>query len=174
VRGSTYFLSQAVIAPQSILGDSKMHTGRHSIWNSSNHLPEEVRQAFNRFLQPQDNDASSVVTSQWSPRVDIREDEQRFVIVADIPGVDPAQIEVSMDKSVLTIKGERGDVGSVGQDGKFTRVERARGAFHRRFALPDSADAEGITAHGKLGVLEIVIPKKALATPRRITIDNGH
>ena len=150
-----------------------MHMGRHSIWNSSNHLPEEVRQAFDRFLQPQDSDASSVVTSQWAPRVDIREDEQRFVIVADIPGVDPTQIEVSMDKGVLTIKGER-DAGNSGHDGKFTRVERARGVFHRRFALPDSADAEGITAHGKLGVLEIVIPKKALEAPRRITINSGH
>ena len=150
-----------------------MHTGRHSIWNSGNYLPEEIRHAFDRFLQPQDSDASSVVTSQWAPRVDIREDEQRFVILADIPGVDPAQIEVNMDKGVLTIKGER-DAGLSGQDGKFTRVERARGAFHRRFALPDSADADGITAHGKLGVLEIVIPKKALEAPRRITINSGH
>ena len=154
-----------------------MHVGRHSIWNSSNNLPEEIRQAFERFLQPQDSDASSVVTSQWAPRVDIREDEQRFVILADIPGVDPAQIEVIMDKGVLTIKGERSDglaTGNGGQDGKFTRVERARGVFHRRFALPDSADAEGITANGKLGVLEIVIPKKALEAPRRITINSGH
>ena len=155
-----------------------MNLGRHSIWNASNALPEEIRQAFDRFLQPADSDASNVVTSQWAPRVDIREDEQRFVILADIPGVDPAQIEVSMDKGILTIKGEReADLGAEGSEttkGKFTRVERARGAFHRRFALPDSADAEGITANGKLGVLEIVIPKKALATPRRITINTGH
>jgi HSP20 family protein len=150
-----------------------MHMGRHSIWNSSNHLPEEVRQAFDRFLQPQESDASSVVTSQWAPRVDIREDEQRFVILADIPGVDPAQIEVNMDKGVLTIKGER-EAGINGHDGKFTRVERARGVFHRHFALPDSADAEGITANGKFGVLEIMIPKKALEAPRRITINSGH
>jgi HSP20 family protein len=156
-----------------------MNLGRHSIWNASSALPEEIRQAFDRFLQPADSDASNVVTSQWAPRVDIREDEQRFVILADIPGVDPAQIEVSMDKGILTIKGEReaelgaASEGSEASKSKFTRVERARGAFHRRFALPDSADAEGITAHGKFGVLEIVIPKKALATPRRITINTG-
>lgn len=149
-----------------------MNLGRHTIWNAGSVLPGEIRQAFDRFLQPEDTDASNVVTSQWAPRVDIREDEQRFVILADIPGVDPAQIEVSMDKSILTIKGERAaDDGA--KDGKFTRVERERGAFHRRFALPDSADAEGITAHGRLGVLEIVIPKKALAVPRRITINAG-
>ena len=148
-------------------------------WNASRMFPEEVRQAFDRFFQAEDGDASNVVTSQWAPRVDIREDEQRFVILADIPGVDPAQIEVSMEKGILTIKGERdADLGAAeGSDAakaKFTRVERARGAFHRRFALPDSADAEGITANGKFGVLEIVIPKKALATPRRITINTGH
>lgn len=150
-----------------------MNLGRHGIWNAGNRLPEEVRQAFDRFLQPEDGDASSVVTSQWAPRVDIREDEQHFVILADIPGVDPAQIEVSMDKGILTIKGER-DAVNAEPSGKFTRVERARGAFHRRFALPDSADAEGITATGKFGVLEIVIPKKAQATPRRITINASH
>lgn len=153
-----------------------MNLGRHSIWNAGNALPDEIRQAFDRFLQPEDGDASNVVTSQWAPRVDIREDEQRFVILADIPGVDPERIEVSMDKGILTIKGEREAASGTaeGKQGKFTRVERARGAFHRRFALPDSADAEGITANGKFGVLEIVIPKKALATPRRITINTGN
>jgi HSP20 family protein len=83
--------------------------------------------------------------------------------------VDPAQIDVSMDKGILTIKGER--QAPIEQGGKYTRVERARGVFHRRFTLPDSADAEGITATGRFGVLEIVIPKKPLATPRRITIN---
>jgi HSP20 family protein len=150
-----------------------MNLVRHGIWNTGSSLPEELRQAFDRFLQPEDGDASNVVTSQWAPRVDIREDEQRFVILADIPGVDPAQIEVSMEKGILTIKGER-EAGSAESNGKFTRVERARGAFHRRFALPDSADADGITANGKFGVLEIEIPKKAQATPRRITINASH
>jgi len=146
-----------------------MNQLRHGIWGGA--LPGEFRQVFERFLQPGENDESSVVTSQWAPRVDIREDEQHFVILADIPGVDPAQIEVSMDKGILSIRGERG---SEPAEGKFTRVERAHGAFHRRFALPDSADAEGIVANGKFGVLEIVIPKKAQATPRRITINASH
>lgn len=149
-----------------------MNTGRHSLW-SNNGWPDEVRQAFDRFLQPEDSDASNVVTSQWAPRVDIREDDKRFVILADIPGVDPAQIEVSMDKGILAIKGER-EPGNFEGEGKFTRVERSRGVFHRRFALPDSADADGIEANGKQGVLEIVIPKKAQATPRRITINTSH
>ena len=110
--------------------------------------------------------------AQWAPRVDIKEEDRRFVIYADIPGVDPEKIEVSMEKGILTIKGER-TVENREQNGKFTRLERSHGLFYRRFALPDSADADGITAHGKDGVLEIVIPKKAETTPRRITINTG-
>lgn len=149
-----------------------MNLVRHGIWNTGSSLPEELRQAFDRFLQPEDGDASNVVTSQWAPRVDIREDEQRFVILADIPGVDPAQIEVSMDKSILTIKGER-KVDSEENGGRLTRQERVYGTFHRRFALPESADADGISAHGRYGVLEISIPKKPETTPRRITINTA-
>jgi HSP20 family protein len=148
-----------------------MNMGRHVLWNGDA-LSGDIRQVFDRFLQLEDAHPSGA-PGQWTPRVDIREDQQQFVIQADIPGIDPSQIEVNMDKGVLTIKGER-DSGNTGHDGKFTRVERSRGPFHRRFALPDTADAEGITAHGKLGVLEIVIPKKAQATPRRITINAAY
>ena len=107
--------------------------------------------------------------AQWSPRVDIKEDDKRFVILADIPGIDPAGIEVSMDKSVLTIKGERKQE-ALEEGHRYTRLERAHGAFLRRFALPDSADAEGITARGHNGVLEVSIPKRAQSAPRRIEI----
>lgn len=131
-------------------------------------LQEELRQTFDRFFAA--DDQSNVVTSQWAPRVDIREEDKRFVILADVPGIDPAQIEVSMDKGILTIKGERKDEPAE-QGGKYTRMERARGVFHRRFALPDSADAEGITATGRHGVLEIAIPKRAESAPRRIAIN---
>ena len=111
--------------------------------------------------------------AQWAPRVDIKEDEKRFVILADIPGIDPADIEVSMDKGTLTIKGERKQE-AVEENTRFTRLERAQGAFLRRFALPDSADADGITAHGRHGVLEVSIPKRAESAPRRITIETTH
>ena len=114
-------------------------------------------------------DESSVVTSQWAPRVDIKEESDRFVLYADIPGVDPADIEIQMDKGLLTIKGERSSV-TREQGEHFSRVERSHGVFHRRFALPDSANPEGITASGEHGVLEIVIPKRPETTPRRIQV----
>ena len=147
-----------------------MSTSRHSLWNPGNSFNRDLRQVFDRFISNDETDQSNVVTSQWAPRVDIREEEKRFVIFADIPGVDPKDIEVNMDKGILTIKGERVSE-SVAENGQFTRVERSSGTFYRRFALPDSADAENIGATGKHGVLEISIPKKPETTPRRITIN---
>ena len=133
-------------------------------------LQDELKGVFDRFFSADDADQSNVVTSQWTPRVDIKEEDKRFVILADIPGVDPKDIEVHMDKGILSLKGERKSE-SKDEHGKFTRVERTYGSFYRRFALPDSADAEGITAVGKHGVLEISIPKKPETSPRRITIN---
>ena len=147
-----------------------MSISRHSAFNPGNGLQLDLRQVFDRFINNEDADQSNVVTSQWAPRVDIREEARRFVIFADVPGVDPKDIEVNMDKGILTIKGDR--VAEVTEEGgQFTRVERSHGTFYRRFALPDSADADSISATGKHGVLEISIPKKAETTPRRITIN---
>ncbi len=143
---------------------------RQSSWAVANPLSRDLRQVFDRFLGTEEADHSNVVTSQWAPRVDIREEDKRFVILADIPGVDPQEIEISMDKGILSLKGER-KAEQVEQNGKLTRVERSYGSFYRRFALPDSADAESISASGKNGVLEISIPKKPETTPRRITIN---
>ncbi|MGB0133357.1 Hsp20/alpha crystallin family protein [Dokdonella sp.] len=147
-----------------------MNTIHNSAWNVGNGLQRDLRQVFDRFINNDDTDQSSVVTSQWVPRVDIREEDKRFVIFADVPGVDPQTIEVNMDKGILTIKGDRAS-DFTDESGKFTRVERVHGTFHRRFALPDSADADNISATGRNGVLEISIPKKPETTPRRITIN---
>ena len=132
-------------------------------------VQDEIRHVFDRIFGDIDGDQSNIVTSQWAPRVDIREDDERFVIFVDVPGVDPKDVEIHMDKGILTIKGER--VGAVKEENKrYSRIERSHGLFHRRFALPDSADADGITASGKHGVLEIGIPKKARTQPRRIQV----
>lgn len=142
-------------------------------WGLSPNLRDEFKQAFdtfNKLAQYDEGDQSNVVTSQWAPRVDIKEEGGRFVIFADVPGVDPKDIEVSMDKGVLTIKGERVSESREEKE-RYTRLERSRGSFHRRFALPDSADSDAIKAAGRHGVLEISIPKRPETTPRRIPID---
>ena len=114
-------------------------------------------------------DGSDVATSHWRPAVDIKEEENRFLIQADIPGVDPKDIEITMENGVLTIRGVRTGETRDEREG-YTRLERVRGSFYRRFSLPDTADAENIEARGKDGVLEVSIPKKEVAKPKRITV----
>jgi HSP20 family protein len=143
-------------------------------WTEQALTRDPVRQLFDKLFEGglfpgRDSDDSSVVTSQWAPLVDIREEPERFVLYADIPGVDPQDIEVQMDRGLLTIKGERRPDTS-GDKSRFSRIERLHGSFHRRFALPDSADPEGIKAHGHQGVLQVVIPKRPESRPRRIQV----
>jgi HSP20 family protein len=138
----------------------------------ANGLQDEIKQVFDRFFNESETDQSNVVTSQWVPRVDIKEEDQRFVILADIPGVDPKHIEIHMDKGILTIRGERQSE-SKEEGERYSRIERSRGLFYRRFALPDSANSDGIEARGNHGVLEISIPKRPETTPRRIAVNGG-
>ena len=101
--------------------------------------------------------------------MDIKEEKDRFVLKADVPGVDPTKIEVTMEAGVLTIQGERMLDDPQDRD-EYKRMERRYGTFYRRFSLPDTADAEKISATGKNGVLEVAIPKKEKAQPRKITV----
>ena len=142
---------------------------RYSQWALQPALQDELKQVMEKFFGEPDSDQSNVVTSQWVPRVDIREEAERFVILADVPGVDPREIEINMDKGILSIRGERKALNQ--EASQYSRIERAHGTFYRRFALPDSANPEGISASGKLGVLEISIPKRPETTPRRISIN---
>jgi HSP20 family protein len=105
----------------------------------------------------------------WIPHVDVREEAERFVVAADLPGVEGKDIEVTADKGVLTIRGERNSESKTSADG-FERVERATGTFLRRFSLPESADAEAIKARHVNGVLEVSIPKRPQEQPRRISV----
>ena len=125
------------------------------------------------FLRSSTTDESSVVTSQWVPLVDIVETNDKFVILADLPGVDPKDIDVQMEKGILTIRGER-RLDRQTDSQTFARTERLHGSFHRRFALPDSADPDKVSASGSNGVLEIVIPKRPETTPRRIPVGLVH
>jgi HSP20 family protein len=146
---------------------------RNPQWPAQGAMKDPVKQIFDRLFEgslfQNTADESSVVTSQWVPRVDIKEEADRFLLYADLPGVDPQDIEVQMDKGMLTIKGERREEG-VSETERYSRIERRHGVFHRRFALPDSADPEGISASGHNGVLTISIPKRPESTPRRIQV----
>ena len=115
------------------------------------------------------NDDNNTV-ADWVPAVDIVEEKDKFVLTADVPGVDPADIEVSMDAGVLSVSGERHSETSDETDG-LKRVERISGKFYRRFTLPETADAEGIAAKSSNGILEVTIPKQPEIQARRITVE---
>ena len=143
---------------------------RYEPWTLVNQLQNEINRLFESRVAGNAEDNSTVVTSHWMPAVDIREDADRFVLFADIPGVDAKDIEISMENGVLTIRGERKPESEEEREG-YKRMERARGTFYRRFSLPDSADPERISARGKNGVLEVTIPKHSRVQPRRITVE---
>lgn len=115
------------------------------------------------------DDDSNLAVARWAPSVDIKESDEAFTLLADIPGVNPDDIEVSMDKGVLTIKGERKSEKTDEKD-DYKRVERQYGLFYRRFTLPDTADSEAIEAHSEHGVLKVTIPKQEVAKSRRISV----
>ena len=137
-------------------------------WSLLNTLQRDLYNPdFNRL----NDDDASVATANWAPSVDISENEKAFTLLADIPGVDPKDIEISMEKGVLTIKGERSSE-NVEEGENYRRVERQSGQFYRRFNLPDSADADKIEARSEHGVLRITIPKQEVAISRRIEVQH--
>ncbi len=108
-------------------------------------------------------------TAEWAPRVDIFEEENSYVLKADLPGVDAKDIEVTLDKNVLTIKGTRQTDQATESQG-VTRRERFTGSFERKFSLPETADAQNISATNNNGVLTLTIAKRVESQPRRIEI----
>lgn len=143
-----------------------MNMVRYEPWSLLSHLHNEIDQLF---PQRRDETNASVSASDWTPAVDIKEEADRFVIHADIPGVDPKDIELHMEDGVLTIKGERYAETKEAREG-YKRIERVRGSFFRRFSLPDTANADAISAKSLHGVLEVVIPKQDKVQPRRIEV----
>lgn len=117
---------------------------------------------------------SDVVSAQgsWAPLLDVYEADDRFVIKVDLPGMNPDDIDVTLDQNLLTIKGERRFDSEVKQE-SYHRVERSYGTFQRTISLPSQVDADGIQAEFRDGVLELAVPKAEAARPRKIKIGEG-
>ena len=145
-----------------------LHLRRYEPWA----LHRDVLNEFSRlFNGAGSNDESVSATAEWAPSVDIEEHADKYVLHADVPGVDPNAIEITLDKGVLTLSGSREQ--AVEQKGvESRRIERITGTFLRRFTLPESVDAENVKATGRHGVLEIVIPKREAAKPRKIAVNS--
>ena len=138
------------------------------------HLQQDINRLFEPSSWTPDGEIwdafSSERSPQWSPHIDIKDEDQHYLIYVDVPGVEPKAIEVSMESNILTIKGER-EAKAKEKTENYLRIERTKGAFVRRFSLPESVDAEGIKAKTKHGVLEISIPKARSFETKKIKIE---
>lgn len=142
---------------------------RYEPWRLVNRLHQQLDHVFgDSFGSPEANGSAN---SDWLPAVDVHEETERFVVRADVPGVDRKDIDITAENGVLTIRGDRKS--ETRENGKgYERVERVTGSFVRRFTLPEAANTEEIKAKQINGVLEISIPKQPQVQPRRISIDS--
>lgn len=134
----------------------------------------DIRQTLDRLFDPnlfdsRENWLANVVGSNWVPTIDIKDEADQYVITADIPGVEPNNIEVTISKGILTIKGHKETEKKEKQE-NFVHVERVQGSFYRSISLPNAADSSKISAKSKNGVLEIKVPKSKESTAQKIQI----
>jgi len=110
-----------------------------------------------------------MTVAEWSPLVDIVEDDKEYLIKAELPEVKRENVKVTVENGVLTITGER-NYEKEEKDKKYHRIERAYGSFVRSFTVPDDADASKVTADFKDGVLKVHLAKDEKAKPRAIEV----
>ena len=131
----------------------------------------QLQDDINRLFSGWATNDSSGVTADWVPSVDINEFDDKFQLYVDVPGVDPKDVDITLESGVLTITGERFVQAEKADESVVRRrAERGTGRFYRRFILPETVDADKVKAIDRHGVLEIQIPKQAKAMPRRIEV----
>ena len=145
-----------------------MNVTRYEPWVLMSRLHRDLDRLFNNL--PTNADEAQQAVVDWVPPVDIREEQNQFVIHADLPGVEAKDIDVTLEKGVLTIRGRR-ELATRDEKNGYRRVERVAGEFYRRFSLPDTADSQAVKARFANGVLEVAIPKQAQVLPRRISVE---
>ena len=135
-------------------------------------LPERIDRLFEDSLGRLRADFGLVEALEgttWSPAVDIAETDNEIVLKADVPGIDPKEVDIQVQNGTLTLKGERKFEADVKQD-DHRRVERVYGSFQRRFALPQTVDPDKVEAEYRNGVLELRLPKRPEAKPKQIKV----
>jgi HSP20 family protein len=135
-----------------------------SLQERMNRLFDESARGMGRGQQEED-----WAMGAWAPPVDIYEQGNEVVLKAELPGVDPKDVDIRIENSVLTLKGERKFEGEVKQE-NYHRVERSYGSFTRAFTLPSTVDTGNVKADYKDGVLRITLPKREEAKPKQIQV----
>ncbi|HEY1834900.1 MAG TPA: Hsp20/alpha crystallin family protein [Solirubrobacteraceae bacterium] len=139
-------------------------------WQSGRELDSiqsDINRLFGTFFDS--HTAQERAQRRWVPAVDLVEEDDRYVLSADVPGVDEKDVTVEVKDNVLSISGERTSEHEESRDG-YARVERASGSFRRTLRLPEGTDPAAIEASIEQGVLEVSIPKPAQAGPHKVAI----
>jgi HSP20 family protein len=132
-------------------------------------LQEQVNRLFGNVLEHAGEESN---LTSWAPAVDIYETEHELVVKADLPDVDPKELDIRVENNLLTIRGERKFEKKV-NDENYLRVERAYGSFSRSFSLANTVNSEAIKADYQNGVLTLTIPKREEAKPKQIKVNVG-
>jgi len=112
------------------------------------------------------------LTGGFVPPVDIFEDKEQVVVTAEMPGVEPKDVDLRVENGTLTLRGER-KLEREDQQEQYLRIERSYGTFSRMFSLPTTVDAERIKAEFKNGLLKITLPKREESKPKSIHVEIG-
>jgi HSP20 family protein len=130
---------------------------------------EQINRMLDRAFERAGEEAS---LSAWAPAVDIFETEHELVVKADLPEIDPKNLDIRVENNILTIRGERKFEKKVNEE-NYLRVERAYGSFERSFTLANTVNPEAIKAEYQQGVLTLTIPKREEAKPKQIKVNVG-
>lgn len=141
-----------------------------ALWDNLFSTRRELDRVLDRFMA---GDAPTAATV-WSPVVDVRESPDEIQVVAELPGLTPEDVDVSIENNVLTISGEKKhEIEEGKEDGAYHLIERRYGRFERSFTLPRTVDADAISARFENGVLTVTLPKAEAAKPRRVQVEAG-
>lgn len=144
-------------------------TKHKPLFSGLSELHNALDRLFDRNFLDLEKNFPSIEMTHWVPKIDIKEKDNQYLIHADIPGVNPKDIDVSLDNGMLTIKGKK-ESETKQEKEDYIRVERSSGSFYRALSLPDAGDAAKIIAKSKNGVLEIIIPKNNKSSSHKIKI----
>jgi HSP20 family protein len=140
-------------------------------WNPYDEMTG-LRHRFNRLLDPRLPslwDLEATAADSWRPVVDIYEQDDAYVIKAELPGVEKKDISVELKGRTLVVKGERTSENEV-KEGHYYRRERTFGKFQRAFSLPEALETDKIKAEFKDGVLRLTVPKREEVKPKQVTV----
>jgi HSP20 family protein len=132
-------------------------------------LQEQLNRVFGDMLERAGDESN---LTPWAPAVDIFETEHELVVQADLPDVNPQDLDIRVENNILTIRGERKFENKVNEE-NYLRVERAYGSFSRSFSLANSVKSDAIKADYQNGVLTLSIPKREEAKPKQIKVNVG-